>query len=98
MHFKPAALVYSTSLLQIASWSARRAFMLFMPVVLVASRGGRRRDLSACRLHALLPAGAAASEASVHAACMHGCWQELPSARSQCMPLSCIVSVRSCRR
>ena len=34
----------------------------------------RRRGLSACGLHALLPAGAVAGEAPAQAACIHCCW------------------------
>ena len=38
-------------------------------------RGCRRRGTSACRLHPLLLAGAAAGEASAHVACMQCCRQ-----------------------
>ena len=64
----------------------------------VAGRRCRRRDLSVCRLHAFLLAGAAAFEASAHAVYIQCCWQELPPARPQRMPLACIVAGRSGRR
>ena len=42
--------------------------------------------------------GAAASEASAHAVCMHCCGQELRPARHQHMPLASTVVGRGCRR
>ena len=46
-----------------------------MPLAsIVAGRSCRWRGISACRLHPLLLAGAAAGEASTHAACIHWCW------------------------
>jgi hypothetical protein len=49
------------------------------------------------RAVALLLAGASAGEVSAHAACMHYCWQVLPPARHQLMPLACLVDGRSRR-
>ncbi len=43
---------------------------------IVAGRSCRRRGTRTCRLHPALLAGAAAGEASAHAARMHRCWQE----------------------
>ena len=43
---------------------------------------------------ALTKAGAAACEVEVHAACSHGCWQERPPAKSQCMLLGATVADR----
>ena len=63
----------------------------------VAGRSCRWRGISAGRLHPLLLAGAAAGEASEHAACTHCCWQELPVARHQRMPLAPNVAGKSCR-
>ena len=65
---------------------------------IVAGRSCRRRGLSACRMKALLSAGAAVGAEQAHAPCIHCCWQELPPARPQHMPLACIVAGRSCRR
>jgi hypothetical protein len=61
---------------------------------IAAGRCCRRRGLSACRLHALLLAGAAAGEVLAHAACSHCCWQELPPASNERMPLASIVAGR----
>jgi hypothetical protein len=63
----------------------------------VAGRRCRRRDLSACRLHALLLAGAAAFEASTHAVYIQCFWQELPPTRPRRVTLAGIVAVRSRR-
>ena len=52
----------------------------------------RRRGLSTCLLHAVLRVGAAAFEASSRDVCVHFGWQEMPPARPQRMPLSCIVA------
>ena len=54
----------------------------------VAGRSCRRRGLSTCRVHALLPVGAAAFDASSRDVCVHCCWQELPPAILQRMPLA----------
>ena len=66
-----------------------------------ASMGIRRsyrwRGIVACRLHRLRFAVVAACEASVHAACTHGCSQVLPRARHHRIPLASIVACRRCR-
>ena len=72
----------------------------------VAGRGCRQRDLRVFHLHELVLAGAAAFEASTNAVHIQFCWQELPPARLQRMPLVGIVAgrsfrwqgVRACRR
>ena len=63
----------------------------------VAGRGCRQRDLRVFHLHELVLAGAAAFEASTNAVHIQFCWQELPPARLQRMPLVGIVAGRSCR-
>ena len=70
---------------------------MYACVCVVAGRSCRWRGISACRLHPLLLAGAAAGEASPHAACIHCCWQELPLATHQRMPLASFVAGRACR-
>ena len=63
----------------------------------VACRGCRQRDLMVFHLHELVLAGAAAFEASTTAVHIQFCWQELPPARLQRMPLVGIVAARSFR-
>ena len=65
---------------------------------IVAVRSRRCRGIYACRLHPVMLADAAAGEASAHAVGIHCCWQELPSARHQCMPHEGTVVGRCCRR
>ena len=64
----------------------------------VLGRSCRFRGIDTCRSHPVWLVGAAAGEASAYAACIHGCWQELPSARHQQLLLASIVAGRSCRR
>ena len=64
---------------------------------IVAGRSCRFRGIDACRLHPVLLAGVAGGEASSHAVCIHCCWQELPVARHQRMPLASVAAGRSCR-
>ena len=61
-------------------------------------RSRRYRSINACRLHPVMLASAAAGEASARALGIHGCWQELLSARPQCMPHAGTVVGRCCRR
>ena len=68
-----------------------------MPRSIVAGRSCRLRGSSTCRLHPLLQAGAAAGEASAHAACMCCCSQDLPPAWYQCSPIASIVACRTSR-